>query len=164
VQTLARSVAVLALLAVPVLVVLNLPRLLDLAGSVPAPTSGVALPTPFRLEEPTPAARSRIAQRDDAPPPTLVPPAAAPKPAPPSAPTPTGERVVIANTGGIGAVLRAEPVSGRQVASLREQLELVVLERRNVGEGGEWLRVKTPDGIEGWVTARVAQPVSVARP
>jgi hypothetical protein len=154
---------VLALLAVPVLVILNVPRLFDLAGSVPAPTTATAFPTPFRLEEPTPAPRSRIAQLDDAPPPTLAPPAAPAKPAAPIVPTPSGERVVVANTGGIGAVLRAEPVSGQQVASLREQLVLVVLERRTVS-GGEWLRVQTPDGKEGWVTARVARPAPQTRP
>ena len=162
-QTLVRSVAVLALLAVPVLVMVNLPRMLDLAGSVPAPSTASAFPTPFRLQDPTPVPRSRFAQIDDAPPPTLAPPAAPPKPAPPSVPTPTGERVEVANTGGIGAVLRAEPVSGQQVASLREQLVLVVLERRTVS-GGEWLRVQTPDGKEGWVTARVARPAPQARP
>jgi hypothetical protein len=68
--------------------------------------------------------------------------------------------VVVTNTGGIGAVLRAEPVTGRQVAALREQLVLVVLERRTVQGGGEWLRVQTPEGVEGWVTARVARPAS----
>jgi hypothetical protein len=155
--TLAKSLAVLALLAVPVLVVLNLPRLMELAVSVPTSTTTSAFPTPFRLEEPTPAARSRIAGLDDSPPPTLAPPAATPKPAAAIRPTPSGERVVVTNTGGIGAVLRAEPVSGQQVASLREQLVLVVLERRTVS-GGEWLRVQTPDGQEGWVTARVARP------
>jgi hypothetical protein len=163
-QTLVRTMAVLALLAVPVLVVFNLPRLLELSGAVQAPSTIGAFPTPFRLEEPTPAARSRIAGLDDAPPPTLVPPSTAARPTAPSVPTPTGERVVIANTGGVGAVLRAEPVSGPQVAALREQLVLVVLERRTVTGSGEWLRVQTPDGKEGWVTARVAQPAPQARP
>jgi len=155
--TLAKSLAVLALLAVPVLVVLNLPRLLELVASVPTSTEASAFPTPFRLEDPTPVTRSRIAGLDDSPPPTLAPPAVTPRPAAAIRPTPSGERVVVTNTGGIGAVLRAEPVSGRQVASLREQLVLVVLERRTVS-GGEWLRVQTPDGQEGWVTARVARP------
>jgi hypothetical protein len=163
-QTLARTLGVLALLAIPVLVVLNVPRLLELSSAVQTPSTIAALPTPFRLEEPTAAPRSRIAGRDESPPPTLAPPSTTERPTAPSVPTPTGERVVIANTGGIGAVLRAEPVSGPQVAALREQLVLVVLERRTVSGSGEWLRVQTPDGKEGWVTARVAQPAPSPRP
>jgi hypothetical protein len=153
-----KALVILGLLAVPVFVVLNLPRLVDLASAVPAASTAVVLPTPFRLEEPTPAPRPRFAGLDDAPPPTLAPPAATPKPVAAIRPTPTGERVVVTNTGGIGAVLRAEPVTGRQVAALREQLVLVVLERRTVQGGGEWLRVQTPEGVEGWVTARAARP------
>jgi hypothetical protein len=163
-QTLVRTLAVLALLAVPVVVVVNLPRLLELSGVVQTPSTTAAFPTPFRLEEPTAAARPRIAGLDDAPPPTLAAPSAKERPTAPSVPTPTGERVVIANTGGIGAVLRAEPVSGPQVAALREQLVLIVLERRTVTGSGEWVRVQTPDGKEGWVTARVVQPAPQARP
>ena len=163
-QALVRMLAMLALLAVPVVVVLNVPRLLELSGVVQTPSTTVAFPTPFRLEEPTAAARPRIAGLDDAPPPTLVPPSTTARPLALNTPTPTGERVVIANTGGLGAVLRAEPVSGPQVAALREQLVLVVLERRTVSGSGEWLRVQTPDGKEGWVTARVAEPAPQPRP
>ena len=70
------------------------------------------------------------------------------------APAVTGERVKVANTGGAGAILRAEPQTGRQVGALRDGQSLEVLERRTVGDG-EWLRVKTEAGAEGWVYGRL---------
>jgi Bacterial SH3 domain len=160
VLTLVRALIVLALLAVPLLVVSALPRLYELVNAIPGVSNPAPPPTPFRLTEPTPTARGRVAQVEQTPPPTLAPPA----PTTPTArPTPSGEQVVVTNTGGIGAVLRAEPISGPQVASLREQLVLTVLEHRTIGSA-EWLRVRTPDGQEGWVTALVARPVPAARP
>lgn len=150
-----RALVALVLLAVPLLVIASVPRLFELAAAVPgiAPAPAAIVPTPFRLAEPT-AVTQRFAALEEPPPPTLVA-VATPTPAP--RPTPTGERVIVTNTGGIGAVLRAEPVSGRQVAALREQLELTVLERRTVG-GAEWLRVRTDQGQEGWVLGLVARP------
>ena len=61
------------------------------------------------------------------------------------------ERVKVANTGGVGAILRADPPKGRQVAALRDGTLLQVLEHRQVDDGSDWLRVETPDGAEGWV-------------
>lgn len=65
-----------------------------------------------------------------------------------------GESVKVANTGGAGAILRAEPQTGRQIGALRDGQSLQVLERRTVGDG-EWLRVKTEAGAEGWVYGRL---------
>jgi hypothetical protein len=163
VSSLARSLLVVVLLALPVLVVVELPKFLDLAGSVPPPASGVTYATPepaFSLLETTPSTStgSRIAPLDPTPPPTLSPPVATATAVPTARPTPTGERIVISNTGGIGAVLRADPVTGRPVAALREQQVLDVLERRNVPGSGDWVHVRTADGVEGWVTGVVARP------
>ena len=69
----------------------------------------------------------------------------------------SGERVKVANTGGIGAILRAEPPKGRQIAGLRDGQLLTVLEHRDVGDA-EWLRVRTDDGTEGWVFGRLVGP------
>ncbi len=159
---LARAFFAVLLLAVPLLVVANVPKLLDLAGSVPAnaPTTQPAA-TPFRLPDPTPPSKSRFASLDQEPPPTLV--AAATATLAPRA-TPTGERIVVNNTGGLGAVLRTEPVTGQAIASIREQVELTVLERRTLPGQGEWLRVRTQDGKEGWVFGLVARPVATGRP
>jgi hypothetical protein len=164
VSSLGRSLLIVALLGLPLLVVLELPRFLDLAGSVPPPSVTYTTPEPaFKLLEATPTpAKSRFAPLDDSVPPTLSPPVATATAAPSPRPTPTGERVVIGNTGGIGAVLRADPVSGKPLASLREQQVLDVLERRNVPGSGDWVHVRTSDGQEGWVTSIVARPVPPA--
>ena len=65
------------------------------------------------------------------------------------------ERVKVANTGGAGAILRADPPKGRQVAGLRDGTVLQVLEHQQQGDGSEWLQVRTPDGIEGWIYSRL---------
>ena len=162
-SSLVRSLLVVGLLGLPLLVVIELPRFLELAGSVPAPAGRVEFATPepaFKLLDATPTAKSRFAPLDDSVPPTLSPPVAtatAPATAPPK---PTGERIVIGNTGGIGAVLRADPVTGQAVGALRDQQVLDVLERRTIPGSGDWVRVRTSDGHEGWVTGLVARPLA----
>ena len=71
--------------------------------------------------------------------------------------TPT-ELVKVANTGGAGAILRADPPKGRQVGALRDGTVLQVLEHQDV-DGSEWLHVQTPNGAQGWVFARLVGPV-----
>jgi hypothetical protein len=163
VASLVRALLGIALLGVPLLVVIELPKFLDLAGSVPPPTTSVTIVTPtpsLRLPDATSAsARSRFSVLDDTPPPTLAPPPGTATAAATARPTPTGERIMIENTGGVGAVLRADPVTGQPVAALREQQIVDVLEHRNVPGNGDWLRVRTSDGVEGWVTGVVARPM-----
>ena len=65
------------------------------------------------------------------------------------------EHVKVTNTGGAGAILRSDPPKGRQVAALRDGTVLSVIEHQTLPDGSEWLRVKTPDGAEGWVFARL---------
>ncbi len=65
------------------------------------------------------------------------------------------ERVKVANTGGAGAILRADPPKGKQVAALRDGEVLSVVEHQTLPDGSEWLHVKTPDGAEGWVFSRL---------
>ena len=159
-----KALLAVALLAVPLLVITAIPRVFELAGSVPSPSpeAGVVAPAPaFRLVSSTPAAgRSRFAPLDETPPPTLAPPEATATPPATPRPASSGERVVIGNTGGRGAVLRAEPVTGRPVAALREQQVLDVVERRNIPGSGDWVHVRTSDGLDGWVTGLVALPQS----
>ena len=67
------------------------------------------------------------------------------------------EQVKVANTGGVGVLLRADPPSGRFVAGLMDGQVLTVLEHKTVGDA-EWLRVITQDGMEGWVFAKLVGP------
>ncbi len=73
----------------------------------------------------------------------------------PSASDTSTERVKVANTGGAGAILRADPPKGKQVAALRDGEVLNVIEHQTLPDGSEWLHVKTPDGTEGWVFSRL---------
>lgn len=161
-----RGLAVFALLSVPLLVVMSLPSLFELAGSLPAaPSRAAPAAAPLHLVGADPTLRpNRFVPLEPTPPPTLA--GLAPTPTATLAhatPTPTGERVIVTNTGGRGAVLRGGPVTGRPVAALREQQVLVVLQRQTVPGGGEWLRVRTTEGIEGWVTALVVRPAPPGR-
>ena len=71
------------------------------------------------------------------------------------APASPSEQVKIANTGGVGAILRADPPKGRQVAALRDGTVLQVIEHQTLADGSEWLHVRTADGVEGWVYSRL---------
>jgi hypothetical protein len=157
-----KAFIVVALLGVPFVVITAFPRFVELASSVPSVARQSTGPTPtvFSLADAAPTVRSRFAPLDDTIPPTLVPPAVTATPEATPRATPTGERIVIGNTGGKGAVLRADPVSGRPVAALREQQVLDVLERRAVPGSGDWVHVRTAEGVEGWVTGLVALPLT----
>ncbi len=72
-------------------------------------------------------------------------------------PADTAEHVKVANTGGAGAILRADPPRGRQLAALRDGQVLEVLERQTVADS-EWLRVRTSEGLEGWIFGRLVGP------
>ncbi len=97
------------------------------------PTPVAALPPELNAGPPAPAAAEQAAA---------------------AAPT---ERVKVANTGGAGAILRADPPKGRQVTSLRDGTVLQVVEHQDV-DGSDWLHVKTPDGTQGWIFSRLVAP------
>jgi len=117
-------------------------------------------------------ARTPIVRQASPTPPGLPPTLAAPEPTvtPAStepASTPVAEQdptewVVIAHTGAQGGVVRAEPVTGRQVAAPRDGERLQVLGRTAVS-GAEWFHVRTFQGVEGWVAARIVMPAEQAR-
>jgi hypothetical protein len=162
-----KALAAVVLLGVPLLVISALPRLFELAGSVPIAATAAARGTPtppLRLIEPTATSQKpRFAALEETPPPTLAPPAVTATAPPTPKPQGTGERIVIGNTGGIGAVLRDQPVTGNRIASLAEQQVVEVLERRNIPGSGDWVHVRTPDGKEGWVIGLVALPANRAQ-
>src|SRR5438445_13863810 len=119
--SLVKALFALALLGVPLVVITTLPRLFELAGSVPSrpADTGVLAPSPaFRLvETPTTGSRSRFAPLNETPPPTLAPPEATATPVATPRPAPTGERIVIGNTGGRGT--RRSPVGAGDRKSTR---------------------------------------------
>jgi hypothetical protein len=159
-----KLVIVVALLGMPFVVISAAPRFFELLGAVPA-VSGAqvdATPTPgFKLTEPAATrAPAKFGALDETPPPTLSAPAISATAAATPRPTATGERITIGNTGGVGAVLRADPVTGTRVATLHEQQVLDVLERRTIPGSGVWVRVRTAEGVEGWVTGVVALPIA----
>jgi hypothetical protein len=97
------------------------------------PTPVAALPPQMNAGPPAPAVSEQTAATSDTP----------------------VEKVKVANTGGVGAILRADPPKGRQVTGLRDGTVLQVQEHRQLDDGSEWLRVKTAEGVEGWVFSRL---------
>ncbi len=69
----------------------------------------------------------------------------------------SSETVKVANTGGLGALLRSQPPKGSVVTTLRDGQTLTVLERTQV-DGDEWIHVRTPSGADGWIYGRLVGP------
>jgi hypothetical protein len=82
--------------------------------------------------------------------------ALAPEPTP-SATSPTTDYDAVIYSGGLGAILRSSPVTGARVDVLQDGNPLQVLERRQTSDG-EWVRVRSQGGEEGWLTDRVIEP------
>ncbi len=124
------------------------------------PTSAAATSAPTAV--PTPAAtRTPSLAPTTAPVPTLAPRPAAQPVASPS--PPAQETVVIANTGGLGGVLRDQPAVGKQIAALREGQPLTVVERTQV-DGAEWVHVRTDNGLDGWISSRIVASATPTAP
>ena len=95
-----------------------------------------------------------------------VPPSAAPSAAPSTAPSTSaapsageGAAFVVANTGGDGLTLRAEPsTNAQEIALLPEGHRLIQIGPSRNNEGREWLNVRDESGNTGWVAAEFASP------
>jgi hypothetical protein len=101
---------------------------------------------------------AQVAQETATPVPTVVPtpiPTPAPPtptPAPPTpAPTPQPEVMLVGNTGGAGVYIRSTPDMGARVRAYRDGTRMEVLERDVEGGGQRWVRVRAPDGTEGYI-------------
>lgn len=129
---------------------------------------GSATVTPQRTAtRPAIVASPSVATR----PPTVavsVPPSTAPTSAAPSAPSSAGasasasaggRNFVVANTGGDGVKLRAEPATtAQEVAVLADGTRLKEIgPGRNAG-GRDWLNVQDEAGNKGWVAAEFTAP------
>lgn len=70
---------------------------------------------------------------------------------------PTGERMRVANTDGVGVVLRNSPRDAdRSTRGLMDGTNVSILERN----ASDWLRVRADNGQEGWIPARYVVPSS----
>jgi hypothetical protein len=67
------------------------------------------------------------------------------------------DHVRVVDPGGVGVLLRSAPTDGRLVAGLHNGQVLEVLERQTVDDV-DWLRVRTSNGIEGWVFGGLVLP------
>jgi hypothetical protein len=124
------------------------------------PTAGAATAAPTAVPTPAPT-------RTPAPAPTIPPvPTLAARPAAPpvASPSPSAqETVVVANTGGLGGVLRDQPAVGKQITALREGQRLAVIERTQVN-GAEWVHVRTDAGVDGWISGRIVASATPTSP
>jgi hypothetical protein len=142
-----------ALLSLSVLVVFTgLGSLVLGFGSGAGPLK--ATPTSTRLSLPTLTLAPVQTSTPGAPvgtPTALLSPTETPTPSP----EPTRAYAVIAASVGGGALVRAEPGIGAQVTTLLNGIMVEVLpEVQNVG-GYNWARIRTAEGIEGWVLQTV---------
>ena len=142
-----------------------------LSGAAAAVVSAAA-PTLVPTTAPTvvPAVAPTVAPTFmPSPAPAVVPTAVAqPTTAPTAVPrTPTaaaGGRVAVANTGGAGVALRRSPRwADRTGQAWRDGTVLAVLQDGITGDNGSggtalWLRVRGPDGAEGYVPAQYTAP------
>lgn len=94
--------------------------------SAATPTLG---PTP----EPTPTLR-----------PTSTPPAATPIPR-------AAEIMLVGNTDGQGVFMRKTPIMSDRLKVYPERTRMEVLEKNIEGDGRKWMRVRAPDGAEGFI-------------
>ena len=86
-------------------------------------------------------------------------PAAAPSPTSPARPTATiavaapSDTVWVGNTDGEGVYVRQTPAMADRVRAYPDGTALTVVGDDVDGDGQHWKRVKTPDGLEGYVPA-----------
>ena len=128
------------------------------------------------------AANALLTQKAPAPTATPPPQSAAPQPPPfgaatappessgpqvvlaatstPSEPSPTPlPQARIVNTGGAGVNVRLKPSTSAQIAGIAAEGTLVeLLGETAQDETFSWERIRTPDGLEGWVVNRFLEP------
>jgi hypothetical protein len=83
---------------------------------------------------------------------------AVPSPSPPPPPRPTATTAVVStttvwvgNTDGEGVYVRKTPVMADRVRAYPDGTPLTIVGDDVDGDGQHWKRVKTPDGLEGYV-------------
>lgn len=80
---------------------------------------------------------------------------------PTAPPLPQAQAFVVANTGTDGLILRAGPGTDQeQLKSLPDGTPLEALGEEQEAGGYTWLRVRDPEGVEGWVARDFLTPAS----
>ncbi len=80
-------------------------------------------------------------------------------PVPTPLPVPTAQLFVVAGTGQMGLLLRAEPTTNGQVLeTLRDGMQVEQIEADFAGPSFVWRKVRSPNGKEGWVAVDWLQP------
>ena len=87
-----------------------------------------------------------------------VPTIAAPPTAAPTAVAANPKLMVVANTDGIGVYLRKTPKLDDRLRPWVEGTRFEVLDNPVDGDGVKWLKVKGPDGIEGFIPSQFLVP------
>ena len=155
---------------IPAIIVLGLLLVVGPACSFGAPSAGssssAAQPSPTLLPPPKPISSPEAAGPASASPspaialatPIPAPAVAAGSPAAGAA----GERVRVANTGGDGANMRAEPATtGALVRTIKEGTELDVVGADREAGGRRWRNVRETAGdVSGWIVADFLTPVT----
>jgi hypothetical protein len=80
----------------------------------------------------------------------------------PGCPQTTAKTVVVANTDGQGAYLRASPRMDDRLTAHPDDTELQVRGPALEGEGHCWLPVTAPDGQEGWIPLEYTSAASAS--
>jgi predicted nucleic acid-binding Zn ribbon protein len=131
-------ISILAVAALAAIALFSMPSIPS-RGTVQAPVSS---PSAEPIDEP----------------PTAVPPSPVPQPEPTSEPI---EYVRVANTGGLGIVLRREPnTTAARVVARAENAVLRVVGPDQLVSGRVWRQVEDAQGNRGWTPAEFLSPAA----
>ena len=122
-------------------------------GQPPAGQAPTAQQTVVVLTTPAPAPPTAAAPGQ--PPTTPVSAGASPPPGGQPPGTQLGQAFTVSGTGGAGARLRSQPsTSGPTLTIVTDSTPLVVIGPDRVADGVTWRQVRTPSGVEGWVSSQ----------
>jgi hypothetical protein len=91
-------------------------------------------------------------------------PATSTPPPPTAPPTREPDALVVANTGPLGLSLRPSPGSPARLGALADGTRLAPTGEAQQAAGRTWVKVRDPEGREGWVAAEFTGPAPGAAP
>jgi hypothetical protein len=92
-------------------------------------------------------------------------PAPTPMPEPTVLPasTPLPRTIFVGNTDGMGAYVRQRPAMADKIKAYPDGTALTIIGPGTQAEGQSWLRVRAPDGVDGWVPQQYTIDTPIAR-